>query len=90
MNKIINDLMDNKWWQEFAVVAFSFTIYTLKNDWMFISSLGSIMLGVLFYIILYVIVYLISFIILLTNRSQAIIYKNVIVLTPAIYGIAGQ
>ena len=54
MNKIINDLMDNKWWQEFAVVAFSFTIYTLKNDWMFISSLGSIMLGVLFYIILYV------------------------------------
>ncbi|MDO6436220.1 histidine kinase [Cyclobacterium sp. 1_MG-2023] len=54
MNKIINDLMDNKWWQEFAVVAFSFTIYTLKNDWMFISSLGSIMLGVLFYVILYV------------------------------------
>jgi len=26
----------------------------------------------------------------LTKRSQAIIYKNVIVLTPAIYGIAGQ
>ncbi|GEO22391.1 hypothetical protein CQA01_29250 [Cyclobacterium qasimii] len=46
--------MDNKWWQEFAVVAFSFTIYTLKNDWMFISSIGSITLGVLFYVILYV------------------------------------
>jgi sensor histidine kinase YesM len=45
--------MDNKWWQEIAVVCFSFTIYTLKNDWMLFSSLASISMGVFFYFILY-------------------------------------
>ena len=32
MNKKIDNILDNKWWQEVAVVLFSFTIYTLKND----------------------------------------------------------
>lgn len=45
--------MDNKWWQEIAVVGFSFTIYTLKNDWMLFSSLASILMGISFYLILY-------------------------------------
>jgi len=34
-------------------------------------------------------IYYLSLIILLTNRSQAIIYKNVIVLTPVNYELAG-
>ena len=45
--------MDNKWWQEIAVVGFSLTIYTLKNDWMLFSSLASILMGISFYLILY-------------------------------------
>lgn len=53
MNKKFDSLMDNKWWQEIAVVGFSFTIYTLKNDWMLFSSLASILMGVFFYLILY-------------------------------------
>ncbi|MCV9927228.1 histidine kinase [Flavobacterium sp. LS1R49] len=53
MNKKINSVLDNKWWQEIAVVAFSFTIYTLKNDWMLFSSLASILMGGFFYLILY-------------------------------------
>lgn len=53
MNKKFDDLMDNKWWQEIAVVGFSFTIYALKNDWMLFSSFISILMGVLFYLILY-------------------------------------
>ncbi|HEU4788894.1 MAG TPA: histidine kinase, partial [Flavobacterium sp.] len=48
-----DNMMDNKWWQEIAVVGFSFTIYTLKNDWMLFSSLASILMGVFFYCILY-------------------------------------
>jgi hypothetical protein len=51
MNKKFDNILDNKWWQEIAVVAFSFTIYTLKNDWMLFSSLASILMGI-FYLIL--------------------------------------
>lgn len=53
MNKRIDNILDNKWWQEVAVVLFSFTIYTLKNDWMLFSSFISIMMGIFFYCILY-------------------------------------
>lgn len=53
MDKKINNIMDNQWWQEIAVVAFSLTIYTLKNDWMLFSSFVSIMMGLFFYFILY-------------------------------------
>ncbi|AXB58294.1 sensor histidine kinase [Flavobacterium fluviale] len=53
MNKKIDKILDNKWWQEVAVVLFSFTIYTLKNDWMLFSSFISILMGIFFYCILY-------------------------------------
>lgn len=53
MNKKFDNILDNKWWQEVAVVVFSFTIYTLKNDWMLFSSFTSILMGVFFYLILY-------------------------------------
>lgn len=53
MNKKFDNILDNKWWQEIAVVAFSFTIYTLKNDWMLFSSFTSILMGIFFYFILY-------------------------------------
>ncbi|WP_316635350.1 histidine kinase [uncultured Flavobacterium sp.] len=53
MNKKFEDILDNRWWQEIAVVAFSFTIYTLKNDWMLFSSFTSILMGIFFYLILY-------------------------------------
>jgi two-component system LytT family sensor kinase len=53
MNKKFNKILDNKWWQEIAVIAFSFTIYTLKNDWMLFSSLASISMGIFFYLVLY-------------------------------------
>jgi two-component system LytT family sensor kinase len=53
MNKKFDNILDNKWWQEIAVVAFSFTIYTLKNDWMLFSSVSSILMGIFFYFILY-------------------------------------
>ena len=53
MNKKFNDIMENKWWQEIAVVVFSFTIYTLKNDWMLFSCFISILMGIFFYCILY-------------------------------------
>ena len=48
-----DNILDNKWWQEIAVVGFSFTIYTLKNDWMLFSSLTSVLMGIFFYFILY-------------------------------------
>ncbi|MBP4136969.1 sensor histidine kinase [Flavobacterium geliluteum] len=53
MNKKFDNMLDNKWWQEVAVVLFSFTIYTLKNDWMLFSSFTSILMGIFFYFILY-------------------------------------
>ncbi|MEG1237449.1 MAG: histidine kinase, partial [Flavobacterium sp.] len=53
MNEKFDSIVDNKWWQEIAVVAFSFTIYTLKNDWMLFSSMASILMGIFFYLILY-------------------------------------
>lgn len=48
-----DNIMDNQWWQEIAVVAFSLTLFTLKNDWMLFSSLSSVSLGVFYYLILY-------------------------------------
>ncbi|KRD09063.1 histidine kinase [Flavobacterium sp. Root901] len=53
MNLKFDNILDNKWWQEIAVVGFSFTIYTLKNDWMLFSSLTSVLMGIFFYCILY-------------------------------------
>ncbi len=53
MSKKNNNILDNKWWQEIAVVIFSFTLYTLKNDWMLFSSFTSILMGIFFYFILY-------------------------------------
>jgi len=53
MNIKLDNILDNKWWQEVAVVAFSFTIYTLKNDWMLFSSFTSILMGIFFYLVLY-------------------------------------
>ena len=53
MSRQFDNILDNKWWQEVAVVAFSFTIYTLKNDWMLFSSFTSILMGVFFYCVLY-------------------------------------
>lgn len=53
MNIKLDNILDNKWWQEIAVVAFSFTIYTLKNDWMLFSSFTSILMGIFFYLVLY-------------------------------------
>ncbi|KFF02238.1 sensor histidine kinase [Flavobacterium hydatis] len=53
MNKKFSKILDNKWWQEIAVISFSFTLYTLKNDWMLFSSVASILMGVFFYLILY-------------------------------------
>jgi sensor histidine kinase YesM len=53
MNLKFDNILDNKWWQEIAVVGFSFTIYTLKNDWMLFSSLTSVLMGIFFYFILY-------------------------------------
>ncbi len=54
MNTKFDNIIDNKWWQEIAVVAFSFTIYTLKSDWMFFSYSTSILMGLCFYLILYI------------------------------------
>ncbi|OXA88902.1 sensor histidine kinase [Flavobacterium hercynium] len=53
MSKKFDNILDNKWWQEIAVILFSFTIYTLKNDWMLFSSMASILMGLFFYFILY-------------------------------------
>jgi len=53
MSKKFDNILDNKWWQEIAVILFSFTIYTLKNDWMLFSSMASIFMGLFFYFILY-------------------------------------
>ncbi|MFI0490216.1 sensor histidine kinase [Flavobacterium sp.] len=54
MNSKFDNIVDNKWWQEIAVVVFSFTIYTLKSDWMLFSYSASILMGVFYYFILYI------------------------------------
>ena len=53
MNKEFDNMLENKWWQETAVIGFSFTIYALKNDWMLFGTLASIFIGLFFYFILY-------------------------------------
>ncbi|PZQ87192.1 MAG: histidine kinase, partial [Flavobacterium johnsoniae] len=29
----VDNVLDNKWWQEVAILLFSFSIFSLKNDW---------------------------------------------------------
>lgn len=47
------NVLENKWWQEVAVLLFSFSLFSIKNDWILIESASTIFSGIAYYFILY-------------------------------------
>lgn len=52
MNKFFKNVIENKWWQEFFILAFSFILFTL-NDWILIKSWRGIWSGCAYFLMLY-------------------------------------
>jgi len=52
MNRYIKNLIENKWWQEVLILAFSFILFTL-NDWILIKSWKGIWSGCAYFLLLY-------------------------------------
>ncbi len=47
------NVLENKWWQEVAVLLFSFSLFSIKNDWILLESVSTIFSGIAYYFILY-------------------------------------
>lgn len=52
MNKFFRQIIDNKWWQELFILAFSFILFTL-NDWILIKSWKGMWSGFGYFLMLY-------------------------------------
>lgn len=48
-----NHILDNKWWQEIAVLLFSFTLFSTKNDWILFRTFQALLPGLCYFLILY-------------------------------------
>jgi len=53
MNWKPENVLENKWWQEVAVLLFSFSLFSIKNDWILLESASTVLSGVAYYFILY-------------------------------------
>lgn len=52
MNKFFRQIIENKWWQELFILAFSFILFTL-NDWILIKSWKGMWSGCGYFLMLY-------------------------------------
>ncbi len=52
MNKLFRQIIENKWWQELFILAFSFILFTL-NDWILIKSWKGMWSGCVYFLMLY-------------------------------------
>ncbi|MXN90625.1 histidine kinase [Flavobacterium sp. Sd200] len=52
MDRKIKHILENKWWQELLILAFSFILFTL-NDWILIKSWKGIWSGCAYFLLLY-------------------------------------
>jgi two-component system, LytTR family, sensor kinase len=49
----VDNVLDNKWWQEVAILLFSFSLFSLKNDWILFNSAVAVWTGIGYYLMLY-------------------------------------
>ncbi|MBA9073983.1 sensor histidine kinase YesM [Flavobacterium gossypii] len=49
----VDNVLDNKWWQEVAILLFSFSLFSLKNDWILFNSAIAVSSGIGYYLMLY-------------------------------------
>lgn len=49
----VDNVLDNKWWQEVAILLFSFSLFSLKNDWILFNSAVAVWTGIGYYMMLY-------------------------------------
>lgn len=49
----IENILENKWYQELAIVLFAFTLFSVKNDWILFCSLQDMLPAVFYFFILY-------------------------------------
>lgn len=49
----VDNVLDNKWWHEVAILLFSFSLFSLKNDWILFNSAVAVWSGIGYYLMLY-------------------------------------
>lgn len=49
----VDNVLDNKWWHEVAILLFSFSLFSLKNDWILFNSAIAVWSGIGYYLMLY-------------------------------------
>ncbi|GEP50157.1 sensor histidine kinase [Flavobacterium noncentrifugens] len=49
----IENVLENKWEQEIAVLGFAFTLFSIKNDWILFRSFQAVLPGIVYFFILY-------------------------------------
>lgn len=47
------NILENKWYQEVAILLFAFTLFSVKNDWIVFSSLHDVLPAIGYFFILY-------------------------------------
>ncbi|MCO6149610.1 sensor histidine kinase [Flavobacterium sp. NRK1] len=75
MKKIFSNIIENKWSQEFFILAFSFILFTL-NDWILIKSWRGIWSGCAYFLMLYLHAQLNRYFLLpfLLKKHKALLY----------------
>lgn len=75
MKKIFSNIIENKWSQEFFILAFSFILFTL-NDWILIKSWRGIWSGCAYFLMLYLHAQLNRYFLLpfLLKKHRALLY----------------
>ncbi|MCW4468887.1 histidine kinase [Flavobacterium sp. MFBS3-15] len=88
MNKFFRNVIDNKWWQEFFILAFSFILFSL-NDWILIKSWRGIWSGCAYFLMLYGHAQLNRFLLLplLLKKHKALLYILLSLALAAVFSV---
>lgn len=49
----VENVLENKWEQEIAILLFAFTLFSVKNDWILFRSFQAVLPGIVYFFILY-------------------------------------
>lgn len=85
----IENILENKWYQELAILLFAFTLFSVKNDWIMYCSLQDILPAILYFFILYFHAQCNRFFLLpiLFRQHRAILYLILTVLLAFLFSV---
>lgn len=85
----VDNVLDNKWWQEVAILLFSFSIFSLKNDWILFNSPIAVFSGVGYYLMLYLHAQANRFFLLpiLVKKHKGLLYLGLTILLALLFSV---